>query len=75
MLGWELRALRREAGVTSKDLAAKLGLDPSTLSRYEKGHLVVPKTVEYAALYLCRPETNADRLAKALIDVVQSTSQ
>ncbi len=40
-----VRTLRKEAGLTQSKLAALLGLDSSTVSRYEKGDLLPSETV------------------------------
>lgn len=79
MLGWELKALRKQAGLKSGEIATILGVNPSTWSRYERGHLVVPVAIEYATLYLMqlrnRPSAQ-DRLVEALKEVVcEGTSE
>jgi len=43
--GEELRLLRRTLGLSQKKLAAELGIDPSTLWRWEKERRKVPKQV------------------------------
>lgn len=65
MRGEELRQLRVARGLKSKELAMKLDIHEATLSRFEHGHRPIPKTVEYAARYICE-ETAGVRLISAL---------
>lgn len=39
MLGPQIRKWRLERGIAQRDLAARAGIDPSTLSRLEKGYI------------------------------------
>ena len=78
MIAPELRALRVSAGLKGYELAAKLGMAGATLSRYERGHAVIPKVVEIAAKYICEqqvnPSTPAERLASALREVINGSA-
>ena len=65
MLGSDLRELRQRKGLRAKELAQMLDINEATLSRYERGHRPIPKTVEYAARYICE-ETAGVRLISAL---------
>jgi transcriptional regulator with XRE-family HTH domain len=69
MRGAELRDLRQTRGLKAKELARMLEIGDSTISRYERGHSRIPKSVEYATRWLCRDpalETSGERLLKAL---------
>jgi transcriptional regulator with XRE-family HTH domain len=48
-LGSKIRAYRRSLGITQKGLARELGIDPTTLARWEKG----------------RTQTEGERMKKA----------
>lgn len=37
-----LRRVRRQLGLSQRDLASRLGVDPATLSQYETGAMHVP---------------------------------
>ncbi len=41
-LGADLRALRRSIGLRQQDVAYRLGIDRSTLSRMEQGKIIIP---------------------------------
>jgi transcriptional regulator with XRE-family HTH domain len=43
--GTRLRSLRERAGVSQIELAAKIGTDPDTLSRWERGLAEPPMTM------------------------------
>ncbi len=49
--GQRLRRLRREGGLTQRDLAARLGVDRRTIQRYELGQ-IFPVPEMLAALVL-----------------------
>ena len=42
LIGQRLREIRNQRGMLQKELAAKLGMDQSVLSRYERGELRLP---------------------------------
>lgn len=44
----EMKQRREALGLTQAQLARELGLDSITVSRYERGVLSIPKTVELA---------------------------
>ena len=73
MTGAELAQMRKAAGLKSKELAAKLGINPTTLSRYECGRLEVTPMLEYAARYACEAQLRASialamaRLMEAMV--------
>lgn len=46
MKGSELRALREANGLTGKQLAQQLGVDPNTLYRWERDKLSISARVE-----------------------------
>ena len=74
MLGHELRDLRKAAGFKSNELAAMLDLDPSTLSRYERGRIPVPVPVALAARHLCQQQASSpagERLIEALKEALE----
>jgi transcriptional regulator with XRE-family HTH domain len=78
MKGDELRQLRKARGYKAYELASKLDIGLTTLSRYERGHRPVPKPVEYAVRWLCRdPEgdTPGKRLIRALEEALQPHGQ
>lgn len=67
MDGEELVELRLRRGFKAKEIAAMLGINDATISRYERGHRPIPKPVEYAVRYLCREtETPGQRLIAAM---------
>lgn len=78
MEGEELRALRVEAGYKSKDLADLLGITATTMSRYERGRLPIPKLVQYASRYVCETQlarpSPGDRLVSVLREVLNEES-
>lgn len=45
----EFTAIRRSAGLTQEEFAAKIGLHRITLSRYESGLAAIPLFIELAA--------------------------
>jgi transcriptional regulator with XRE-family HTH domain len=65
MLGSDLRELRQRKGLKAKELAQMLDINEATLSRYERGHRPIPKTVQYASQYLCSGGAG-ERLVEAL---------
>lgn len=69
MLGNELVELRLRRGLKAKELAVRLDISPATLSRYERGHRNIPKTVEYAVRYVCE-QTAGERLVSALKEAI-----
>lgn len=44
----EMKRRREALGLTQAQLAREMGLDSITVSRYERGVLSIPKTVELA---------------------------
>lgn len=73
MTGAELKALRQRAELKTGDMAGRLGITSSTLSRYEHGHQPVPKAVGLAAQHIYHLTTVAtadDRLLGALREIV-----
>jgi len=51
--GQRLRRLRRDAGLTQRDLATRLGVDRRTIQRYELGQIFpVPETLVALVLAL-----------------------
>lgn len=48
MHGWELRQLRRDAGISQKTLARLAGTFTQRISIYEQGHRPVPRVAEVA---------------------------
>jgi transcriptional regulator with XRE-family HTH domain len=60
MEGKEFRIKRNLLDLTQAEIAAKLDLNPNTVSRYEKGDLKIPKTVELAIEHLQCLEKKAE---------------
>lgn len=56
-LGERLRIAREEAGLTQKELAARLGLTQATISRFETGErgIEVAELIVLARLYAKNP--------------------
>ena len=75
MTGEELVALRRKRGVKAYEFARLLGIGVTTLSRYERGHKPIPKTVDYAARWLALEETPGQRLVAALKDALDTNGE
>lgn len=71
MTGEELVALRRRRGAKAYEFARLLGIGVTTLSRYERGHKPIPKTVDYAARWLALEETPSQRLVAALREALE----
>ena len=60
MTGQELTAMRKSAGFKAKHLAEVLGINATTLSRYENDHMPIPPMVKYAVSYVCSQSLRAD---------------
>ncbi len=41
-LGKTLSRFRKKSGITQRELAAELNVDPTTISQYERGHRTFP---------------------------------
>jgi transcriptional regulator with XRE-family HTH domain len=52
MNGREYKAARKARGLTQAELAARVGLDPQTISRRERSELPITKEAELAVLSL-----------------------
>lgn len=50
---------RKQLGLTQTAMAEKLGMNISTIVRYEKGHLATPEVVKLAAERLVQQERAA----------------
>ena len=59
MTGRQLRRWRRQRGFTLEKVGWLLGLAPSTLSRYERDLLEIPRPVELAIEFMPLKETKA----------------
>ena len=46
--GHRMRIAREEAGIEAQDIAARIGIDPGTVTRYEKGRTRVKPLVRKA---------------------------
>jgi transcriptional regulator with XRE-family HTH domain len=75
MTGEELIALRKRRGAKAYEFANLLGIGVTTLSRYERGHKPIPKTVAYAARWLALEETPGQRLVAALKDALDTNGE
>jgi DNA-binding transcriptional regulator YiaG len=53
MTARELHAMRRRAGLTQAGLAARMGVDPITVSRWERGAVEPPEPMARLARLLC----------------------
>jgi transcriptional regulator with XRE-family HTH domain len=71
MTGEELVALRRKRGMKAYEFARLLGIGVTTLSRYERGHKPIPRTVNYAARWVALEETPGQRLVAALKEALE----
>jgi len=74
MTGAELRALRREAGFKSYELAKQMGVAPATMSRYEHSQRPISPMVEAAARWVCRrvaAEGPGQRLVTAIQEALE----
>lgn len=72
LLGAELRDLRKEAGLNGRELAARLGITQTTVSRYESGKRTAP--VDYVARVLGMFGVTGDRYDE-LIQFAQTASE
>jgi transcriptional regulator with XRE-family HTH domain len=71
MTGTELADLRKRAGFKAYEFAGMLGVGVATLSRYERDHKRIPKTVEYAARWLVAEDSPGQRLVNALREALE----
>ena len=74
MEGADLRALRRTAGIKAREMATRLDISPSTLSRYENGRSPVPRIVELSARYLCEPNLAPPSAEQRLIAAIKEVA-
>ena len=69
MAGTECRRLRLAAGLTQEALARRVGVEPNTIARYERGELaisVMESDGRPCCLTLIRTEELADRVRDIL---------
>jgi transcriptional regulator with XRE-family HTH domain len=52
MKGMELRQLRKDLGMTQRELGEALDLNPNTVARAERDEIPTPRTTELAVRYL-----------------------
>lgn len=62
-IGKRLRQLRENSGITQPELAAKLGLNQSTITRYENNTKIptLPVAIQIADIFGCSLDTLVDR--------------
>lgn len=70
----EVVFLRSFLGLTQADLAARLGIAPETLSRYEHGELMGRQTDRLLRMIVAH-EIRADRLVDMLADIANDAPQ
>jgi ribosome-binding protein aMBF1 (putative translation factor) len=62
MTGAAMRRRRRQAGLSQRALATKLGLHWNSVARMERGELPVREVVALAVAAVCPPRTTGARL-------------
>ena len=56
----DLKRMRRRAGLTQAGLAVRMGVDPLTVSRWERGAVAMPEAMARLAAMICeRPSMAA----------------
>ena len=58
--GQEVRFLRVEMGMSQKNLAEILGVDPQTVARWEKGQVAIPRTSDAVVRTMYLESVNAN---------------
>lgn len=67
--GDEIRFLRKNAGISAKEFAALLGIDPSTLSRVEKGGQQLSSSIDKLARIVAGGATHSEEIRKVILIV------
>jgi transcriptional regulator with XRE-family HTH domain len=68
MTSVEFSLIRKTLGLTQQQLAEKLGVDPNTVARWERGERPILKTTELAMNYLTDSAMRLGQGYKATID-------
>lgn len=66
MTAAELKAWRQQHGLSIRKMAAKLGVSPSTIDRWERAHIALPAYLGLAIAGLEQQEDSMDRRAQQI---------
>ena len=67
--GREIRFLRKHMGMKAKDFAERLGVKNVTVSRWEQGETIPPKTIDRLIRFFYASEMNLSKIALAITKI------
>jgi len=67
--GRDIRFLRKHMGLKAKDFAERLGVKNVTVSRWEQGETIPPKTIDRLIRFFYASEMNLSELASAITKI------